>query len=231
MDFLGAVAGPVRWPLEVHRVESCPAGLPPGDLPPVSHALTPVATAGPALESGRLGSSSSHPLTFPSPDESTAPSATPWDPALEEGPSWPSEADPPGPRPLGEMCFLPTGSAASSGQFPGRGAAAAQAQALPSSELCLLWAGETEGGGGGRRGGCCLRCLRAGVGDRGKAAGAALPPLPQRPYDIHSSNAVESLVQLFSTMSVQYVPTWSKEMVALLRKVSHPPGANGQPGT
>ncbi|CAO2583722.1 Serine/threonine-protein kinase 32C [Lemmus lemmus] len=41
-----------------------------------------------------------------------------------------------------------------------------------------------------------------------------------RPYDIHSNNAVESLVQLFSTVSVQYVPTWSKEMVALLRKVS-----------
>uniref|UniRef100_A0A2K5DV40 Serine/threonine-protein kinase 32C n=1 Tax=Aotus nancymaae TaxID=37293 RepID=A0A2K5DV40_AOTNA len=40
-----------------------------------------------------------------------------------------------------------------------------------------------------------------------------------RPYDIHSSNAVESLVQLFSTVSVQYVPTWSKEMVALLRKL------------
>nr|XP_060499015.1 serine/threonine-protein kinase 32C [Panthera onca] len=39
-----------------------------------------------------------------------------------------------------------------------------------------------------------------------------------RPYDVHSSNAVESLVQLFSTVSVQYVPTWSKEMVALLRK-------------
>ncbi|KAM7329507.1 hypothetical protein ACRRTK_011120 [Alexandromys fortis] len=39
-----------------------------------------------------------------------------------------------------------------------------------------------------------------------------------RPYDIHSNNAVESLVQLFSTVSVQYVPTWSKEMVALLRK-------------
>ncbi|EPY86979.1 serine/threonine-protein kinase 32C [Camelus ferus] len=39
-----------------------------------------------------------------------------------------------------------------------------------------------------------------------------------RPYDIHSSNAVDSLVQLFSTVSVQYVPTWSKEMVALLRK-------------
>ncbi|CAO2583724.1 Serine/threonine-protein kinase 32C [Lemmus lemmus] len=40
-----------------------------------------------------------------------------------------------------------------------------------------------------------------------------------RPYDIHSNNAVESLVQLFSTVSVQYVPTWSKEMVALLRKL------------
>ncbi|XP_072828242.1 serine/threonine-protein kinase 32C isoform X2 [Vicugna pacos] len=40
-----------------------------------------------------------------------------------------------------------------------------------------------------------------------------------RPYDIHSSNAVDSLVQLFSTVSVQYVPTWSKEMVALLRKL------------
>ncbi|XP_076980556.1 serine/threonine-protein kinase 32C [Tamandua tetradactyla] len=40
-----------------------------------------------------------------------------------------------------------------------------------------------------------------------------------RPYDIHSSNAVESLVQLFSTVSVQYAPTWSKETVALLRKL------------
>ncbi|XP_037015082.2 serine/threonine-protein kinase 32C [Artibeus jamaicensis] len=40
-----------------------------------------------------------------------------------------------------------------------------------------------------------------------------------RPYDIHSSNAVESLVQLFSTVSVQYVPSWSKETVALLRKL------------
>ncbi|KAM7074074.1 serine/threonine-protein kinase 32C isoform 2-T2 [Molossus nigricans] len=40
-----------------------------------------------------------------------------------------------------------------------------------------------------------------------------------RPYDIHSSDAVESLVQLFSTVSVQYVPSWSKEMVALLRKL------------
>jgi len=42
---------------------------------------------------------------------------------------------------------------------------------------------------------------------------------PQRPYDIHSNNPVESLVQLFSTVSVQYSSTWSKEMVALLRKV------------
>ncbi|KAM9197848.1 serine/threonine-protein kinase 32C [Dugong dugon] len=40
-----------------------------------------------------------------------------------------------------------------------------------------------------------------------------------RPYDIHSSNAVESLVQLFGTVSVQYAPAWSKDMVALLRKL------------
>nr|XP_025129743.1 serine/threonine-protein kinase 32C isoform X2 [Bubalus bubalis] len=40
-----------------------------------------------------------------------------------------------------------------------------------------------------------------------------------RPYDVHSSSAVESLVQLFSTVSVQYVPAWSKETVALLRKL------------
>ncbi|XP_040110754.1 serine/threonine-protein kinase 32C isoform X2 [Oryx dammah] len=40
-----------------------------------------------------------------------------------------------------------------------------------------------------------------------------------RPYDIHSSSAAESLVQLFSTVSVQYVPAWSKETVALLRKL------------
>ncbi|XP_051474294.1 serine/threonine-protein kinase 32C isoform X3 [Apus apus] len=40
-----------------------------------------------------------------------------------------------------------------------------------------------------------------------------------RPYDIHSSNPVESLVQLFSTVSVQYSSAWSKEMVALLRKL------------
>ncbi|XP_004579790.2 serine/threonine-protein kinase 32C isoform X1 [Ochotona princeps] len=40
-----------------------------------------------------------------------------------------------------------------------------------------------------------------------------------RPYDIHSSNAVESLVQLFGTASVQYAPSWSKGTVALLRKL------------
>lgn len=50
----------------------------------------------------------------------------------------------------------------------------------------------------------------------------------QRPYDIHSSDAVESLVQLFSTVSVQYVPSWSKEMVALLRKVSPSQSAGPQ---
>ncbi|XP_056650847.1 serine/threonine-protein kinase 32C isoform X5 [Monodelphis domestica] len=40
-----------------------------------------------------------------------------------------------------------------------------------------------------------------------------------RPYDIHSSNPVESLVQLFSTVSVQYAPAWSQGMVRLLRKL------------
>ncbi|NWU92378.1 ST32C kinase, partial [Upupa epops] len=40
-----------------------------------------------------------------------------------------------------------------------------------------------------------------------------------RPYDIHSNNPVESLVQLFSTVSVQYSSAWSKDMVALLRKL------------
>lgn len=62
-------------------------------------------------------------------------------------------------------------------------------------------------------------CTCAWVQGRGGAPGT-VHPCPQRPYDIHSNNAVESLVQLFSTVSVQYVPTWSKEMVALLRKVS-----------
>lgn len=50
------------------------------------------------------------------------------------------------------------------------------------------------------------------------------PFFPQRPYDIHSNNPVESLVQLFSTVSVQYSSAWSKEMVALLRKVGSPAG-------
>uniref|UniRef100_A0A663E8G6 Serine/threonine-protein kinase 32C n=2 Tax=Aquila chrysaetos chrysaetos TaxID=223781 RepID=A0A663E8G6_AQUCH len=40
-----------------------------------------------------------------------------------------------------------------------------------------------------------------------------------RPYDIHSNNPVESLVQLFSTVSVQYSSAWSKEIIALLRKL------------
>ncbi|KAL2302677.1 hypothetical protein Nmel_010120 [Mimus melanotis] len=40
-----------------------------------------------------------------------------------------------------------------------------------------------------------------------------------RPYDIHSNNPVESLVQLFSTVSVQYSSAWSREMVGLLRKL------------
>nr|XP_033798650.1 LOW QUALITY PROTEIN: serine/threonine-protein kinase 32C [Geotrypetes seraphini] len=40
-----------------------------------------------------------------------------------------------------------------------------------------------------------------------------------RPYDIHSSNPVESLVQLFSTVTVQYSSIWSKDMIALLRKL------------
>ena len=42
----------------------------------------------------------------------------------------------------------------------------------------------------------------------------------QRPYDIHASNSVESLMQLFSTVSVQYSPAWPKDLVSLMRKVS-----------
>lgn len=42
----------------------------------------------------------------------------------------------------------------------------------------------------------------------------------QRPYDIHASNSVESLIQLFSTVSVQYNSAWPKDLVSLLRKVS-----------
>uniref|UniRef100_A0A8C6UQE7 Serine/threonine kinase 32C n=1 Tax=Neogobius melanostomus TaxID=47308 RepID=A0A8C6UQE7_9GOBI len=40
-----------------------------------------------------------------------------------------------------------------------------------------------------------------------------------RPYDIHASNSVESLLQLFSTISVQYSPAWPKDLVSLLRKL------------
>ncbi|KAG7229870.1 hypothetical protein INR49_012394, partial [Caranx melampygus] len=39
-----------------------------------------------------------------------------------------------------------------------------------------------------------------------------------RPYDIHANNSVESLIQLFSTVSVQYSPAWPKDLVSLLRK-------------
>ncbi|KAI2658166.1 Serine/threonine-protein kinase 32C [Labeo rohita] len=41
-----------------------------------------------------------------------------------------------------------------------------------------------------------------------------------RPYDIHASNSVESLLQLFSTVSVQYSSSWHKDLVSLLRKRS-----------
>ncbi|XP_070772170.1 serine/threonine-protein kinase 32C-like isoform X2 [Enoplosus armatus] len=40
-----------------------------------------------------------------------------------------------------------------------------------------------------------------------------------RPYEIHASNSVESLIQLFSTVSVQYNPAWPKDLVSLLRKL------------
>uniref|UniRef100_A0A3B4VCN2 non-specific serine/threonine protein kinase n=1 Tax=Seriola dumerili TaxID=41447 RepID=A0A3B4VCN2_SERDU len=40
-----------------------------------------------------------------------------------------------------------------------------------------------------------------------------------RPYDIHANNSVESLIQLFSTVSVQYSPAWPKDLVSLLRKL------------
>ncbi|XP_034079339.1 serine/threonine-protein kinase 32C isoform X2 [Gymnodraco acuticeps] len=40
-----------------------------------------------------------------------------------------------------------------------------------------------------------------------------------RPYDIHASNSVESLMQLFSTVSVQYSAAWPKDLVSLLRKL------------
>ncbi|XP_012674478.1 serine/threonine-protein kinase 32C [Clupea harengus] len=40
-----------------------------------------------------------------------------------------------------------------------------------------------------------------------------------RPYEIHATDSVESLMQLFSTVSVQYCPTWPKDLVSLLRKL------------
>ncbi|XP_028323487.1 serine/threonine-protein kinase 32C isoform X3 [Gouania willdenowi] len=40
-----------------------------------------------------------------------------------------------------------------------------------------------------------------------------------RPYDIHATNSVESLIQLFSTVSVQYSPAWPKDLVSLMRKL------------
>ncbi|XP_061645184.1 serine/threonine-protein kinase 32C-like isoform X3 [Phyllopteryx taeniolatus] len=39
-----------------------------------------------------------------------------------------------------------------------------------------------------------------------------------RPYEIHASNSLESLIQLFSTVSVQYSPAWPKDLISLLRK-------------
>uniref|UniRef100_A0A8C8JY52 Protein kinase domain-containing protein n=1 Tax=Oncorhynchus tshawytscha TaxID=74940 RepID=A0A8C8JY52_ONCTS len=40
-----------------------------------------------------------------------------------------------------------------------------------------------------------------------------------RPYEIHASNSVESLMQLFSTVSVQYNTAWPKDLVHLMRKL------------
>ncbi|NXC91473.1 ST32C kinase, partial [Cercotrichas coryphoeus] len=54
---------------------------------------------------------------------------------------------------------------------------------------------------------------------QGRGQPSAVCSCPQRPYDIHSSNPVESLVQLFSTVSVQYSSAWSRDMVGLLRKL------------
>lgn len=98
------------------------------------------------------------------------------------------------------MSFSPGESATS--WALGQVAAVLRAPPAPGTEAGLL--------------GCLHLCLGAVLG----RASGAVHSCPQRPYDIHSSNAVESLVQLFSTVSVQYVPTWSKGMVALLRKVS-----------
>uniref|UniRef100_A0A8C9VH69 non-specific serine/threonine protein kinase n=1 Tax=Scleropages formosus TaxID=113540 RepID=A0A8C9VH69_SCLFO len=41
----------------------------------------------------------------------------------------------------------------------------------------------------------------------------------QRPYEIHSTDPLDNLLQVYSTNSVYYCPTWSKDMVTLLRKL------------
>ncbi|KPP77015.1 serine/threonine-protein kinase 32C-like [Scleropages formosus] len=40
-----------------------------------------------------------------------------------------------------------------------------------------------------------------------------------RPYEIHSTDPLDNLLQVYSTNSVYYCPTWSKDMVTLLRKL------------
>uniref|UniRef100_UPI003AAA9505 serine/threonine-protein kinase 32C-like isoform X1 n=1 Tax=Centroberyx gerrardi TaxID=166262 RepID=UPI003AAA9505 len=52
-----------------------------------------------------------------------------------------------------------------------------------------------------------------------------------RPYDIHASNSVESLMQLFSTVSVQYSPAWPKDLVSLMRKDGLNPQMTGKYGS
>lgn len=112
------------------------------------------------------------------------------------------------------MCSLPGLVSGPFWSVPWRRLSLAQAPASPLGHawgrLCLPW------------GGYCW-ALWGTVRHQHSTASSA-----QRPYDIHSSDAVESLVQLFSTVSVQYVPSWSKETVALLRKVSPSQSAGPQ---
>lgn len=85
--------------------------------------------------------------------------------------------------------------------------------------LCF-WSGLVVAGGDGLWG-------SPWMGEWKRPASIHPPSLPdpsvffalQRPYDIHASNSVESLIQLFSTISVQYSPAWPKDLVSLLRKV------------
>lgn len=165
-------------------------------------AIPAAAAAQPALEPRRLGASSGHHLPFPAPRrglrglalEKAVGKAAPS--ALC---SWSTRPRRPGGavRPS-----QPTGSL--SGRLPGCTAGLAS--------WTLPWACT---GGWGQVG---SPPVALGSGRRRCSSASAA----QRPYDIHSGNTAESLVQLFSTVSVQYVPTWSKEMVALLRKVSRP---------